>query len=190
MGDGLIDLPAASQSQTKVVVGLGIVGLDLQRLPILGDGLIHVSAVGQNPTQVAVDRSTGGIDFQRLPKLAIASSTRPQASRAAPRLAWAKAFCEVQARVRVHRVSLSCQKDACRHAHPIRVASTNARADAGQPTIAQPTPTLFAHSPDQSNTNSNLRQVGESVGHRLMVTCTTPITGTNIPKYQSQPTST
>ena len=52
MGDGLVDLPAAGQSYAEVVVGLGVVGLDFQRLPVMGDGLVDLPAAGQSCTRL------------------------------------------------------------------------------------------------------------------------------------------
>ena len=51
MGDGLVDLSAAGQSDTEVVVGLGVVGLDFQGLLVMGDGLVDLSAAGQDASQ-------------------------------------------------------------------------------------------------------------------------------------------
>ena len=47
------------------MVGLGEVGLDLQRLPIAGDGLIDLPAAGQNAAEVVVGLGEVGLDFQR-----------------------------------------------------------------------------------------------------------------------------
>ena len=38
MGDGHVNLSAASQGVAEVVVGLGVVGIDFQRLLVMGDG--------------------------------------------------------------------------------------------------------------------------------------------------------
>ena len=67
MGDGLIDLSAAGQSDAEVVVGLGIVGLDFQRLLIMGDGLVDLSAAGQRQAEVIVGHPAVGIRVDRRP---------------------------------------------------------------------------------------------------------------------------
>ena len=52
MGDRLVDLSAAGQGDSEVVVGLGVVGLDFQGLAVMGDGLVDLSAAGQDGAEV------------------------------------------------------------------------------------------------------------------------------------------
>ena len=66
MGDRLVDLSAAGQSQAEVVVGLRVVGLDFQGLLVMGDGLVDLAAAGQSDTEVVVGIRVVGLDFQRL----------------------------------------------------------------------------------------------------------------------------
>ena len=47
MGDRLVELPTAGQSVAEVVVGIGVVWLAFQRLPVLRDGCVKLSAVRQ-----------------------------------------------------------------------------------------------------------------------------------------------
>ena len=56
----------------------------------------------------------------------MASSTCPRPAKARPRLLWAIEFCEVQANVWVHKVSLSRQYRVCCQAHTINPATTSA----------------------------------------------------------------
>ena len=54
MGDGLVDLSAPGQGDAKVVVGIGVVGLDFQRLLVMGDGLVDLSPLRQGEAEVVV----------------------------------------------------------------------------------------------------------------------------------------
>ena len=47
MDDGLVDLPAAGHATAEVVVGLRVVGLDFQGLPIMATASSTRSAVDQ-----------------------------------------------------------------------------------------------------------------------------------------------
>ena len=48
-------------------MGLGVVGLDFQGLPVMGDGLVDLSAAGQGDAEVVVGLGVVGLDFQGLP---------------------------------------------------------------------------------------------------------------------------
>ena len=64
VGDGLVNLSAAGQSHTEVVVGLREVGLDCHRLLEMGDGFVDPSAAGQSHTEVVVGFREVRLDFQ------------------------------------------------------------------------------------------------------------------------------
>ena len=66
MGDGLVHLPAAGQDDAQVVVGVRVVGLDIQGLAVMGDGLVELSAAGQRQAEVVMGIRVVGLDFQGL----------------------------------------------------------------------------------------------------------------------------
>ena len=68
MGEGLLDLPAADQCVAEVVVGLDVVRLDFQCLPIMDDRLLDPSAVGQSQAEIVVRAGiAGGLANRILP---------------------------------------------------------------------------------------------------------------------------
>ena len=58
--------PRSRHGVTQVVVGLGVVGLDFQRLLIMGDGRVDLSALRHGNAEVIVGLGVVGLDFQRL----------------------------------------------------------------------------------------------------------------------------
>ena len=73
-------------------MGLGIVGLDFQGLPVMIRRLVDPSAAGQGDAEVVVGLGEVGLDFQglfgngRWPR-----PICPRAAKATPRLLWASA---------------------------------------------------------------------------------------------------
>ena len=59
--------PRPAKASAQVVVGLRVVGLDFQGLPVMGDGLVDLSAAGQAKAEVVVGLGIVGLDFQGLP---------------------------------------------------------------------------------------------------------------------------
>ena len=61
--------PRAGQGNAQTDVGLGIVGLDFQRLPVLLDRLVDAPVGRQGKAQIDVGVGIVGLDFQGLPVL-------------------------------------------------------------------------------------------------------------------------
>jgi hypothetical protein len=66
MGDGRINLSAASQGHAQAIVGARQVGLEFQRLLVLGDGRIKLPAAGKRVAKVHAGFDVVGTDCQRL----------------------------------------------------------------------------------------------------------------------------
>ena len=67
MGDGLVGLPAAGQSVAQVVVGFGIIGADLQGLPVMAMASSNCPRPARAKPEVVVGLREVGLDFQGLP---------------------------------------------------------------------------------------------------------------------------
>ena len=62
----LVDLPAASQRQPEVVMGLQAFGLGFQCLPVMTYRLVNLATAGQRDSEVAVGLSKIRLDLQGL----------------------------------------------------------------------------------------------------------------------------
>ena len=98
-----------NQGRAKVVVGIGIAGVDLECPAIMNNGVVDLPAVGQSIAEVVVGFREEGLNFQALRKWAMASSRCPRAASREPRLTWATQFLSVHSKSRVHSAALSRQ---------------------------------------------------------------------------------
>ena len=75
-----------AKSDSEVVSGIRVVGLDFQRLMVVGDRVVHFSLCEKSVGKVVVSFRVVGVDFQRLMVLFDLSPTFPFCTRALPRL--------------------------------------------------------------------------------------------------------
>ena len=91
----MLDVPRrvfrGRQHHPEVVVGLHVVGLDFQGLPVMGDGLVDLPAAGQGVAEVVVGLGVVGLDFQGLPVMGDGLVDLSAAGQGGPRLLWASA---------------------------------------------------------------------------------------------------
>ena len=146
-------------------MGLGVVGLDFQGLPVMRDRLVDPSAARQSGAEVVVGLGVVGPDFQGLPVMRHRLVDPSAAAKAMPRLLWASSI------LRSAGQSVRSRASRCRantRLPPRRAVRTarqpRPRQRPHSPAAGRPTPTGVGRRPDQGDRQPDLRQVGEPVG--------------------------